>query len=112
MCSKCCVNKAMDCFMSTSKRELKNCLDCRTTSKTWRDKNIEHLKSYREETKIRTKTYYDTNSAQIIEQQRQYKELNALKVKERRRTYYLKNAEEIKQKQNDKRHEKNDRISS
>ena len=102
-CGNCRKNKAMECFMSASKRELKTCLDCRTISKNWRDNNKVHLQEYRDNIKEKTKTYYETNSAKIMEQQRQYKELNALKVKERRRAYYLKNAEEIKQKQNEKK---------
>ena len=110
-CANCRRSKSIECFMSASKRELNTCDSCRTTAKTWRDKNKEHLQDYRDKIKEKTKTYYDTNSAQIIEQQRKYKELNALKVKERRRAYYLKNAEEIKKKQNEKRKQKNDQIS-
>jgi hypothetical protein len=93
VCSKCKIEKTLDCFYKDLKRKsglYPSCINC---IKEYRELNKEKIKIIRN---ISNKKYREKNKEKIKEKIKLYKELNKDKIKISRKKYREKNKEKIK----------------
>jgi hypothetical protein len=99
ICSKCLIEKELDCFYKNKNTDdgyVGVCKECKKiTYKKYYEKNIEKIKNYRdgrkEETKKYLKNYYQKNIQNIKET----REKNKDKLKEKRDQFYQKNKKKL-----------------